>query len=308
MDERFHPFGNINVILVGDLMQLPPVMGSLVFSEPTNTELKAFHDGLGDKSLWKQFEPMILTQNHRQGEAKEFADALNRIREGIQTEEDVALISTRRTHDEMLDENAMKIFYFNKDVTDHNLKMLQQLPSETISVKAINDLPGGTKKVINKKKGTVANTEFLDNFQFKIGARVMIVKNIDLMDDLFNGAGGTVVAVEYTGSKEVHCIIVQFDNESVGQQRREKYSELAKKYKESNGTPIFREDHEYQLLSKTGKWNQTAKARVLQFPLRLFYASTAHKVQVSISKSAISNSISTICNCLLAKCNCLLVI
>ena len=112
----------------------------------------------------------------------------------------------------------------------------------------------------------------------------MIVKNIDLMDDLFNGAGGTVVAVEYTGSKEVHCIIVQFDNESVGQQRREKYSELAKKYKESNGTPIFREEDEYQLASKTGKWNTTAKGKLQQFPLRLFYASTAHKVQVSISK------------------------
>ena len=136
----------------------------------------------------------------------------------------------------------------------------------------------------------------------------MIVKNIDLMDDLYNGAGGTVVAVEYTGSKEVHCIIVKFDNESVGQQKRAKYADLAKKYKESNGTPIFREDHEYQFASKNGKWNQTATGKLSQFPLRLFYASTAHKVQVSISKSAIGNCISTICNFLLAKCNCHLVI
>ena len=136
----------------------------------------------------------------------------------------------------------------------------------------------------------------------------MIVKNIDLMDDLYNGAAGTVVAVEYTGSKEVKCIIVQFDDESVGQQKRARHPEIAKKYKECNGTPIFRENHEYQLPSKNGKWNQTAKAKLLQFPLRLFYASTAHKVQVSISKSAIGNCISTICNYLLANCNCLLVI
>ena len=55
---------NINVVLVGDLLQLPPVLGKQVFSAPKTQELKAFHDGLGDDALWKQFEPMILKQSH----------------------------------------------------------------------------------------------------------------------------------------------------------------------------------------------------------------------------------------------------
>ena len=30
------PFANINMVLVGDLMQLPPVRGSFIFKTPTN--------------------------------------------------------------------------------------------------------------------------------------------------------------------------------------------------------------------------------------------------------------------------------
>ena len=109
----------------------------------------------------------------------------------------------------------------------------------------------------------------------------MIVKNIDLMDDIFNGAGGRVIGVEYKGT-EVHCIIVKFDNDSWGQSRRERYKNYADKYKEQNGTPIFREEHEYQLKSRNGLWAQAARAKLVQFPLRLNYASTAHKIQVSL--------------------------
>ena len=57
---------------------------------------------------------MILKQNHRQGEAKQWVDTLNRLREGIVTPEDEALLRTRLTKDEFLLEEAFHIFYFNK--------------------------------------------------------------------------------------------------------------------------------------------------------------------------------------------------
>ena len=51
------PFANINMMLVGDLLQLPPVLANHVFREPRDTALKACHDGL-NKPLWEEFMPM----------------------------------------------------------------------------------------------------------------------------------------------------------------------------------------------------------------------------------------------------------
>ena len=59
--------------------------------------------------------------------------------------------------------------------------------------------------------------------------------------------------------------------------QRGKYPRLAAKYKGVNGTPIFREEIEI-VLSKHGNG---PIAKVIQFPLRINYASTAHKMQVN---------------------------
>ena len=284
MDEDIHPFANINVLFVGDLLQLPPVLAHQVFREPKNDKLKIFHNGLGEKSLWKTFEPMILKHNHRQYKAgRQWADTLNRLREGIVKPEDDALLRSRLTDEEFLDDDALHVFYLNKDVTEHNTKMLNKLPNDLISVKAIQALPKGRKSKIDKGKKTIEDTEFLETFEFKIGARVTIVKNIDLIDDLFNGAGGTVVGVEYNKNGVLNCIIVQFDLETCGEKQRAKYPDLAKKYEKYNGTPIFRNEHEFQLKTRRGGFTNGARGKLLQFPLRLCYASTAHKMQVNLS-------------------------
>ena len=58
------PFGGISVILVGDLLQLAPVKAKYIFDAPLNQHFKAAHDV---EPLWQDFEPMILSHNHRQG-------------------------------------------------------------------------------------------------------------------------------------------------------------------------------------------------------------------------------------------------
>ena len=278
-DKTLNPFANINVLFVGDLMQLPPVMANEVFREPRDFKLRQFHESLGDKPLWKQFQPMILKENHRQGKSKEWADTLNRIRVGNVTPTDEALLRTRLTDEPFLDDNALHLFRFNKDVTEHNEKMLKKLLTDLISVKASISLPKGRKIKIDKGKKTIEKSEFMETFEFKIGARVTMIKNIDLMDDLYNGAGGTVVGVEYKNN-QVHCIIVQFDIETCGKNQRAKYPGYAEKWKKYNGTPIFRDDHEFKLKTYRGGFSTSTKGKLSQFPLRLYYASTAHKIQV----------------------------
>ena len=67
--DEFMPFANVNKMLVGDLLQLPPVLGVHVFREPKNEALKAAYNGM-ETSLWEECQPMILKHNHHQGESK----------------------------------------------------------------------------------------------------------------------------------------------------------------------------------------------------------------------------------------------
>ena len=271
-------FGGIDVILVGDLMQLPPVQGKYVFQPPVHKQYRAFHDCL---PLWNQFDPFLLQHNHRQGESKSWSETLNRIREGSPSEQDIALLKDRITNDPFLNEDAMHVFYTNKEVNDHNDTMLQKLESPEQTFTAIHRVPKGYYPNTTPH-GTVGSTQFHQDLKLKKGARCMLIFNVNTIDELVNGASGTVVGFE-RGKKFVKnafdCIIVKFDSDSCGDEQRRKYPALSEKYKEWNGTPIFRQELEYFINSQRGK-SHSAKAAVIQFPLRVCYASTAHKMQV----------------------------
>ena len=101
------------------------------------------------------------------------------------------------------------------------------------------------------------------------------------MDDLVNGQCGTVIGIEKGRNGQVQYIVVKFDDESCGKRRRHELRHiLSQKYLEQNGTPIFRVEQEFNLASRTG-WKFSATAKLNQFPLRLGYAQTGHKMQVN---------------------------
>ena len=267
-------FGNISVILVGDLMQLPPVKANYIFQEPLkDAHLKAFHSVA---NIFESFVPHVLLHNHRQGESKLFAETLNRIREGEMSDDDVKLLQSRLTNEEFLEDDAMHIFYTNREVNEHNDKMLEKLKGSKFSMKAGKIVPKGYESR-ESPNGTVDNTQFMKNLTLKIGARCVLVFNINVIDSLVNGSSGTVIGIESKDGSP-YCIIVKFDEENCGKEQKAKYPEMSKKYKEQNGTPIFKQDLEYQVFSRKG-YGHAARAKVIQFPLKLFYASTAHKMQ-----------------------------
>ena len=272
------PFGGVGVILVGDLMQLPPVNERYIFKTPRNPHLAAFSDVV---NLWREFDPYILQHNHRQGESKDWAATLNRIRDGTFTEADELILKSRMTKEPFMKEDAMHVFYMNKDVHEHNSQMLKQLESAEQTFPAVHIMPKGCSPFINKH-GIVGSTQFLQELKLKIGARCMLVFNINTIDELVNGATGTVLGFERAKrfvKSEQDCIIVKFDSDKCGELQRKKYPAQSHKYSESNGTPIFRTELEYLMTTRRGK-SHASRAKVVQFPLRLSYGSTSHKMQV----------------------------
>ena len=269
-------FAGKSVILVGDLLQIRPVEGAYIFKLPLAKNFKTYSNAV---ELWKEFEPYVLRENHRQGEGNVWANHLNDMRIGKVTDEVIELLKTRLTDEPFLDDNSFHIFYTNYEVSQHNIKMIDKLETEEFQIPALLVHPDYWKPETNDKTGTVDTTSFLMTMIIKVGARVSMVFNISLIDGLVNGARGKVVGIEAKNG-EVSAIIVAFDNPNAGERQREKYPNLSRKYADVNGTPIMRFDFEYPIKSRSGKPFGT-KARVIQFPLRLSWASTAHKMQVS---------------------------
>ena len=78
---------------------------------------------------------------------------------------------------------------------------------------------------------------------------------------------------------KVNCVVVKFDSEKVGMEQRKIHTKIADKYKGSNGTPIFRQRTRYFLSSSKGK-THAVQATVYQFPIKVAFAITGHKMQV----------------------------
>ena len=113
------PFGGVHIILVGDLFQLRPVGDSWIFAD-----LKEGYTSLAT-NLWQtHFSVYELTEIMRQKDDHTFAELLNRVREGNQTEEEIALLKTRSVsrdterYESLKD--ALHLFPCNEDVDDHN--------------------------------------------------------------------------------------------------------------------------------------------------------------------------------------------
>ena len=277
------PFARISVVLVGDLLQLPPVNARYIFEPPVNNHFQAYHD---INPLFRIFDPVVLKENHRQGKANEWAECLNRFREGVLTQSDKELLNSRVTKSICLDKDAMNIFYTNSEVSAHNERMLNAIDSPLISIKARITGPRG--KI--SEDGRIGSTQFFETLQIKLGARCVLTWNISTVDNLVNGSSGTIIGVEYSRmSKErkVEAIIVSFDDDTAGIAQREKYrgSRFIQNYKDTNGTPILRQEVDISIPKGKGKSSHTATSKITQFPIRLFYASTAHKMQGQTLKS-----------------------
>ena len=271
------PFGGVGILAFGDLMQLPPCMGRDVFQEPANSAFLITHK---ISPRWGMFKSILLEENHRQGNDRSYAELLNRIRVKEHTEEDMEVLKRRvrtPTHSDIINA-SLYITAKRKPCDLINEKYISKLKGTPLKLKAIHHHPINPdfKPFINAKDQTVGETGFRDELILKPGARIILIHNLDTIDSLTNGQLGTFIdAVKDTKGKVVK-LILKLDKAGAGAVNRQQNPELAKKFPDY--VFIQRVSLQYSMSKKT---TESSKATVIQFPIRLAYGITAHKIQGS---------------------------
>ena len=258
-------------------MQIKPPKGNFCFDKPSNSRLRLAH---AVDNLWKKFEVINLQTNHRQGEDRIYAELLNRIRTGEQENEDIDLLKTRvvKANDTMIPEEALVISGTNAVVNRVNEEKLAKLKGEKVEIvaKVFSESRGEFKPKLDNKND-VLGTPLQYKLKLIIGCRVMLTYNLDVCDSLVNGSQGKVAGFEYNREGELTRVLVKFDEIESGRNNRNQLSNP--KYKNECTTPIELMEFNYSLSQSRHSKGASSVATVLQFPIRLAYGATAHKIQ-----------------------------
>ena len=101
----------------------------------------------------------------------------------------------------------------------------------------------------------------------------MLIHNIDIADKLTNGQLGQLMGVVKTTTGQIDKLMIKFNNGKVGETNKLKHRSL--KFPEC--VAIERITLQYPLRKRGGEAG--ASATVIQFPVRLAFAITSHKIQ-----------------------------
>lgn len=240
------PFGGVPVIFVGDLLQLPPVVGSpeetVYFSHRYRTRYFFSADIFREQAI----VPLVLTKVRRQADAV-FIDALNRIRLNDDCREAVALFNRQCFRDKQ-DGSPTGTYLVptNQSARSINMRELDKLPGQA----RLYEASIGGNVAANKWKLPVP-----DRLELKVGAKVLFLKN--RKPDWINGDLGTVVGLE-----DDHIRVRKDATENVllvGRETWQKYKYV----------------YDYQ----TRRVEAEVVGTFQQFPLSLGWAITIHKSQ-----------------------------
>ena len=269
-------FGGISIIGIGDFLQLPPVNAKTVYSAILQG-YKVFN-----KPLWHNFVLHELVQIVRQSSDPEFAQLLNRLREGKHTATDVKEIQMLADVDTTLWPNEyVKLYMTNYMAGRENDECIAKLNAETIVINAEDskrDSETRTCTVSIPDNCSLTNTANLTGkLKICVGARIMLLDNIDIPGKLINGSMGTVARIHINRRKPLlGKIYVKFDDPQAGNSMKE--TRLRGELKEC--VPITAVTKAFPF--KRG--NSTVTVQRKQYPVILGHAITIHKSQGSTLK------------------------
>lgn len=174
------PFGDIQLVFCGDFFQLPPVT-----KDPNNSTKFAF-----ESNVWKEGidTTIMLTKVFRQQGDSKFIEMLNKMRLGkidAETEREFKSLSRPLPQDEII---PAELYSTRNEVERANNQRLNKLPGKAHIFHAID---GGVLEDREMKDRLLQNFLAPKELQLKIGAQVMMIKNIDAT--LVNGSLGKVI-------------------------------------------------------------------------------------------------------------------
>jgi ATP-dependent DNA helicase PIF1 len=174
------PFGGLQVVLVGDLFQLPPVSRG-----------SAAADFVHLSAAWAELDPAIcyLTEQHRQSTGDTLLDLLGAMRRGdVQELHEAALTDRLETYPEE-GISVTRLYAHNVDVDRINQTHLQAIDEKARRYQMSS---GGAAPKVEQLMKSVLAPEILE---LKHDAEVMFVAN-DFAKGFVNGSRGRVVGFD----------------------------------------------------------------------------------------------------------------
>lgn len=253
------PFGGAQVLFIGDLLQLPPIV------KPEEWDiLRKYYQGkfFFHSHVVQQNPPLYieLDKIYRQTDS-EFIEVLNNLRNNTITKADLSVLNQFVKPDFDLKKNEGFI-----TLTTHNRK------ADSINIEALNDLEGKSftykAHVVDDFPDKIYPVE--DNLELKVGSQIMFIKNdLSFEKNYFNGKMGKIKQL----SKDE--IIVEFPEE--------KKTIEVERYEWQN--------IRYKVNETTKEIQEEVLGTFTHYPIKLAWAITVHKSQgLTFDKAALDVS------------------
>ncbi len=239
------PFGGVQVLMIGDLQQLAPVMKESDWEilNPYYSGPFFFHSKVMEHHPTDTIE---LTHIYRQSDDR-FINVLNEIRENRISPQTIAILNGRHIPNFMQAEGYITLCSHNRQAQYINEQKLQAIPLKPVTFKAAIEGEFPEYAYPNDK-----------DLMLKPGSQVMFVKNDTSREKLYyNGRIGRISRIN-DGTVYVEC--------------------------EGDDTPIAVQqvewqNYKYTLNNSTNEIEETIIGKFSQIPLKTAWAITIHKSQ-----------------------------
>lgn len=257
-------FGGIQLILLGDFLQLPCINGTPLFKSP----------------LFKNFTVVNLVKNFR-CETKEFSVLLDNVRLNKVTDSDLKLLSSRSRCARQCPEEALRIFPYVKNVQEYNTVKLQSFTKFETFTGIFNGTPFPVPVDVEL---TIA-----------VGVSVMLRINFDVPKGIVNGSMGIITSIDPViatfKNKNLENVEISFKNTWYNWVKDKKFTGDYC-YKCGNKCPFYNKDKMFKCKSEcsidgfyllNGKWSNGYDFYIqnsfTHYPFQVAFAITAHKAQ-----------------------------